>query len=1139
MASPRGFAEFYVSCNPPLLPKGVAFVVEATAEAFTNVRRSTECFRKPATNADAQNEVIELLYEPDIPWFKAITDRVHQKPVTEFIQRLLTTIVEKDSDLLGIDRSNQARNRGYDAPVDVKVVGSDSRVLPWSRLQNEVDIDEGWFDAHRFPCNMQDIKHRAVWRGLESMDGWTVDYFFDLLESEWKHAGAPTCITELEELVQCQISYNLAANLVYVGSKQLHLGVIEKALKTLDSLLRITVYGHHRREHLILTEGPGPFQIVYKWLSHIGQDKTTYVHGNKDRIGEEYGRLRTAVTLRTQRQLANNLWDTDGTKYPFKGGLKPGAAKVFTPFDGYKYPKKHPAAVHSLFKKVLEAQKADMQESKNLDDSGRNNADVPGDEPPPLALESMASLVMPYQPRDASSDTHPGPQPEQLASPGDTVAVTGELATAIPSDTLIPVESGNHHAPKGFVETWRDAVERAAPEQLGEPWQPSGPQQSLFFFDEPDEKTLGSELGAESDLLAAVFQGIGMSSGSHTQPTSESRDQFKQSEDLICLDHEPQTGAPHHSSAETQELGLLDVNIAPGQQPQQPAISPQRANRLLGHLQGHFTTRKQHLSLLDTDNPPIVPTVSSVMTKANCAAQGASVGYNEPNDAGEKLVDFGVRLEAPKDCRQTMNQRAGRDESRLVKTNSTPESQTLPADVLGSVAKRANAAAGSLAATRGAAIDGCELQSVKTLVLKAATSSGQAESLSARKSEPLLYSGADKASTRQPLTRSGLAQELPSFPDPKATTVGKAVVPKPSDLRAGKAPSSTKSAMLTLTEARVKALASVLQLMPGNVSIDLNFGRFYLKDLSHSQVDVGAGPHWTIADILESLNANELPPQCLGFSTMLSTCGPDVDDLVEIQPPEEEKWSLCNTRVLYEFTCSMQGAGEFVVEVDSQTLEYGCRGLKEDLGHLYLHCVQRPWDLQVCVSRSTCLTKSPKHMAIGEALLASICVGTDKGEVVVETTTDERLGATVDSVKIRHVAQYRHQETGGSMLSLTMVKRLVPAGKQAKRMKWSVTRQHTKGAPYLFYEASVSSVRAEELFAENRDMRLGEETTWDCDKLEREGVFEDLCRRAFGMVTQMNHIGLLNDNGLGMKGMDAFNDSLAEAKERGRNDKFW
>lgn len=163
----------------------------------------------------------------------------------------------------------------------------------------------------------------------------------------------------------------------------------------------------------------------------------------------------------------------------------------------------------------------------------------------------------------------------------------------------------------------------------------------------------------------------------------------------------------------------------------------------------------------------------------------------------------------------------------------------------------------------------------------------------------------------------------------------------------------------------------------------------------------------------------------------------------------------------------------------------------------------------------------------------------DKGEVVVETTSDERLKATVDSVSIRHVAQYRHKKAGGSMLSLTMIKRLVPAGRQEKRMKWSVTRQHTKGAPYLFYKASVSSVRAEELFAENRAMKLGEETTWDCDKLEKEGVFEDICRPAFGMVTRMNHIGLLNDNGLGMKGVDAFNDSLAEAKERGGIVSFW
>ncbi|PNY22577.1 Uncharacterized protein TCAP_07099 [Tolypocladium capitatum] len=1135
MAFPPGFAEFYVTCNPPLLPKGVDFVVESTAEAFTNVRSCTECCRKPATNAGAQNEVIELLYEPHIPWFKVITDRAHQEPVAEFIQRVLAAVVEKDSDLLGIDRSNQAGNRGHDAPVDVKIVGSNSRVLPWSRLQNEADTDDGRFDAHRFPCNMRNAKHRAVWRGLESMDGWTVDALFYLLASEWMHVGAPTCITELEELVQCQISHNLAANLVYVGSS-LHLGVVETALKTLDAFLRIAVYGHYRREHLILTEGPGPFRIVYKWLSHIGQDKTTYVHGTKDRIGDEYGRLRTAVTLRTQRELKNALWETDGTLYPFKGGLKPGAAKVFAPFDGYQYPKKHPTAVHRLFTKILEVRKANGRGSQNL--SGCNSADATGEEPPLLAVESVVPLDTQNQPRDARSDTQPSPQPEQLDTPGGAVAVTGEPATATPGDTLILVESGSCPRPKSFVESWRDAVGLAAPEDIGEPWKPTGRQQSLFFFDEPDEKTLRSELGGESELLAAVFQGIGMSSGSHAQPTSESVDPFDKSDDLICLKHEPQTAAPRRSPAETQDQGLLDVNIAPGQQPRQPAISPQRVNGGSGYLQGRVATRKQHLSLLDTYNPPMVPTVSSAVTEANGAARGASAGYGEANDPGENLVDFGVRLEEPRDNQKTMNQRAGCDKGRHAKATSAPGSQALSAGILRGVAERANAVAGSLAATEGA-VDRHERQSVKTLVPKVAISSGQAVSRSARASEPPSYSGAVKAAHQQPLVQGGHRQELPLLPDPRATTAGEPAVPESSGRSPGEA-AAKKSGMLIQTEARVKDLASVLQLTPGNVSIDLNFGRFYLKDLSHSQVDVGAGPHWTVADMLENLNANELPPQCLGFSTILSTCGPDMDDLAGIQPPVEQKWSLCSTRVLYEFTCSIQGGDDFVVEVDSQTLEYGCRGLKEDLGHLYLHCVHRPWDMQVCVSRSTHLTKSPTHMAIGKALIASICVGADdRGEVVVETTTDERLEATVASVNIRHVAQYRHQETGGSMLSITMTKTLAPAERQEKRMKWCVTRQHTKGAPYIFYQASVSSVRAEELFGENRDMKLGQETTWDSDKLEKEGVFEDICRRAFGMVTHMNHIGLLNDNGLSMKGVNAFNDSLVEAKERGGNAAFW
>lgn len=85
----------------------------------------------------------------------------------------------------------------------------------------------------------------------------------------------------------------------------------------------------------------------------------------------------------------------------------------------------------------------------------------------------------------------------------------------------------------------------------------------------------------------------------------------------------------------------------------------------------------------------------------------------------------------------------------------------------------------------------------------------------------------------------------------------------------------------------------------------------------------------------------------------------------------------------------------------------------------------------------------------------------------------------------------------------------------------------------------MSSTRAQDVFAGNAGLAFGDRAPWDCEQLEREGVFEDICRPAFGMVGQLDGIGLLNDNGLRQRGRCSFQDPLAEAKERRREMVFW
>ncbi|RDA85637.1 hypothetical protein CP532_3536, partial [Ophiocordyceps camponoti-leonardi (nom. inval.)] len=346
-----------------------------------------------------------------------------------------------------------------------------------------------------------------------------------------------------------------------------------------------------------------------------------------------------------------------------------------------------------------------------------------------------------------------------------------------------------------------------------------------------------------------------------------------------------------------------------------------------------------------------------------------------------------------------------------------------------------------------------------------------------------------------------------------------------------------KSHLLKMTEARVKELAEVLPLAPGLVSIDLRFGRFYRKNLGANRINTshgrGHGPYWDDASSMVKV-LGLVEEGDVGFSTALSACGPDLEEFVQMHPPDESPWQLLDTEAWYEIACTLNQDREaqMVVEVDAKTFEFRCRGIERELGSVYLHCVQRQWDAQVCISRRASLQNSPVHMAVAKALVASLATNTRDGRLYVETTDDARLQATVDSVSVRHVARYRQSKKSNSLLTVAMVRKLDKDERRENRRKWhtSPPRSPIRGTPIIWYEASVSSLPGREMFAENANMTLGGRASYTCDELEASGVFEDVCRPGFSMMSQMDDIGLLNDNGLRMEMVDSRRTMIAQDK---------
>ncbi|PHH67199.1 hypothetical protein CDD81_2968 [Ophiocordyceps australis] len=878
-----------------------------TASAFQQLYSSSLTFAcrhhiqqdgVPARIGRALNDkVIEMLYEPEIPWFKVITHVQHRQLVRDFIHKLLCEITEEDSELLSYNQSNAF------AELDGSL--HSVRILPWSEMQHGLS---------------------TLWRGLEACNGWKLDMLLAIISSQWGNMGAPSCMQDLDKLLQCTISYNLRSTMVYLGTSK-SAATLDKAINTLDNLLRLAVYASHgwkqpearhfmdtsnqlrlvRYDNVLAPEGPDTFRFVYNWLSHLGHDSTTYVLGSREEGNREYKRLTAAATM-------------------------------FSAFEEYDYATKSPEKVTTLFEVIVKASRGQLvpnQEERLPDATVNMNASEP------------SNAVTLNQTPQCLSDTY---HVESVDSKADS---TLDHLFEGPSEDI---------STSNFVRNWIDDATCAKTTQ-----QPQ--TEDLMSFEEV------------------------LSSRAETICTNGSRDFAEQSGNLIDLEDEPQCNASLELTSCMQQPDLLDM-------------SPP-SELLLDPVENTFPT-----------------------------------------------AFFGLQPDIPKDIRRTMDQRADR-EGR----SSTPALKLEDGE------RPISAASWSLGLSR----------------------------------------------TTRPLLAS---QEL----------------------------LATNNTLLQLIKTKTKDLYSTLHLMPGIVSLDVKFGRVYIKDMSAALVSTGFGPYFLESQMMASLLVDQTQPSRFAFSTILSTAGFDADTLTELQPAKGGRWTSCDKEVWYEFECDSDEHGKFVVEMDAQTLEHRVRGPPHEVGTLNIHCVHRPWDIQVCVSHVQTLVKSPIHAAIADALAASVSIRTDKtGEVMVETTTDPRLQASIEGIYVRHVARYNNTARPSSILSINMTKKLARGEKQEKRMKWKTVSKNGQGtgSPPIWYEAYISSQQAQELLSQNPGLKLGEQATYDGEMLKNDGIFEDLCRPALYMITQMDDIGAFNDNGHGVQARTVLGNGPMEKNGPRGNRDFW
>ncbi|UNI14691.1 hypothetical protein JDV02_001293 [Purpureocillium takamizusanense] len=973
MGSVDGYVEFYVTCNPPLLPRGVSSVVQATEDAHPD------------------GQVLEILYEPDIPWFKLITVGQHQQTITRFVQQQLLAIVEEDTNLFDPEQ-RQHEDASQAAFVDVTILEDEPRILPWARLEGELDSGSRSFDAHQFPADIASLKHQTTWRGLEE-PGWDFPAFFHTLETHWRHAGAPTCISDLEALIRCQVTHNMAGNLAYVGS-DINQDTLDRAISTLDSLLHIAVEGGRDTKHLIASGGNGAARLALRWLSHIGQERTTFVQCDAERLSTEYQRLQVSVRVRTEHK-ERNAWVSAKTPVATQFHVKKGAGAGFPAFMNYSYVKKHPTTVQELLRSVQDATDQDIVVVEDLDQPSTHSH-----------LTSTKSRAL------AEAD-----QLRQTA-----------------------------------VEVWRESVVRSPQDRVDESWGRADSPEKLIEVAEPcveEHPSREPNAGQPSGLLFGTFEDVQTETA-----RTDVQNVFDQSdEDLICLDPQELKSSPQDDG----EDDLLDFRELPKTERRPDDCPPDLFSELGCNLldEGRTDSLSRHQVLV----PAIVPSRKQD-------------GPGKSGGPSHELAD--------------LNRHKTREEGQDERLNAQTNQQKL-----------------KLA-------QDCPGAATPKTTISAVTSASADEKASDRAKVPMTGASTGRSS-------GDVAEKSSSRISRKAATV--------------------MNAARESAEAQLKSMSALLQLIPGHVALELHFGRIYLLDISHSLVDVGSGPAFSTTDLKDILH--DIGPKCLGFSSALTTYGPDMERAVQAKPQGAGAWQHLGTQVFYDFHCFDDSEIEFVIEVDASTFDFTCRGTKKELSRLFLHCASRAWDMQICATRAGNLDSSSKFRTIGRTIVASICARSVDGEVALEAIQDERLRATITGIRVRHVAKYRQGEHGESELSVIMVKRMMVSQRRERRATWVVSDGDQQGQPATFYEASITSSRAKELFMENQGMKIGQRASWDCHVLEAEGVFKAICRPAFEMIALMDEIGMLNDNGQRLRAQGSFNDTIAESRQRRGKTVFW
>ncbi|KAJ4169562.1 hypothetical protein NW754_016589 [Fusarium falciforme] len=1075
-----GFIEFYISCNPPLLPEGVSLVMTDLQDSL------------------GSSKVLEILYDPQVPWFKVIAYVEYQAEILRWMQSRLEQLLEEEAGAIDqdADQEDEFDIGGSKVQPDVEVLADKPHIVSWPVYSEGLEASVGKYDTFRFPQHIQELPHKTIWRGLECVEGATISDLTSKFDILWPTLDSKTSLRKLEEPGNLQVTYNCTETLAYIGTES-DAQSLETAIRKLDTLLSFMDAPFTKESHLILAEAARPFRVSYQCLTHTGLSNLTYMDPTITFGADQERKLiEGAASLRVVTADARGRLSLDPTVYPLEHKLAKDPKLGFSPFAHYEYTNKR-------------SNTSDSTEIRSIHQTRRQQQ----------LLKKAAQPVK---------------------TPKETSRISKGLVNIENEGNEPKILSSATGKKKVQKETGLEGI--LFSELRGDSWQ--GSRSPL-----PTETSVANWInGIELNYAKGSLELIpGLSEGNEVQhgitPDMTASVMTLAGGALLDLGSDDlQAGLEQTpKNSETQHLELLNFEeMIPSRQPvgvRTPKLRP-GDDSIPNLLDSESPVKEFHGMFAHVD-----PFTLAVETGLN---QGGNTCEKQKTlPPGESLMDYldcHVHTPALMDSmdRDKQKSQSGKENKSAAGHNHEAKAASRP--TWANIASKKKPTEGQ----NEEAPFGPNVRVSTVLAIPKPAGSEQKE---------------NRTRVNAMGSQTFLENEPPSQNDgpSRGKSLGLATVSRDTSLPA----SATRAVpgmdlvtpdfmegieVVAKAEGKLQELVRILQVTPGLICLEAKFGRVCFKNQPPSLVNIGQGPAWSSESVLDRLNSNEHESQgTVGFYTILTTNGAEADLLSQLTA-SKTSWMLREKQVYYEIVCrSHDGVTSLVVKVDANTFEYECLPTTQELSHLYVHCARRAWDIKFAISRMDLEAVPEDFKLFARSLVDSMSISSkNTGQIEIEADQDVRFGWQIERINIRHLAKYRNGPKGRSCLAITMtriVKKFPNASNKHKtkfRGQTVPTTPPGKGSPTQWFEAHISSTRAEKLFEENLGLVFGERTRWTVEKLMEDGILSALCEPALRMVTKMDHVGESNSTSQGFRttGGQAYG-TIDDTRDGKQEYQFW